>query len=342
MVQVGDKVRFLNDVGGGMVTSIINSKLVNVENEDGFEIPTLVSELIVVESSATDYEIHKPEQSAEPPAEKMKEVPQPRRVEGKEAPSFYLAFVPRDPLNPVESEIEAWLVNDSNFTVLFHYSHKREESCKSIVSDTVPSNSNILLEKMAPSDLSDLPALALQLIYFTGEAKQLYPPVLKEIRINPVKFYRTGTFAKNDFFETNAWLIPVLENQLEQDTLSKSDIQQLLSMGEPREQPGKKPGVRQRDQELVEVDLHIHELIDPTSGLTNQEILEIQLDRFKTEMEQAIRNRVKRIVFIHGVGKGTLKTEILNALKKSYRKYYVQDASFQEYGYGATMVILRK
>ncbi len=344
MVQVGDKVRFLNDVGGGIVTSVINNKLVHVENEDGFEIPTLVSELVVIESSATDYEKRNPEEIKAQPAEKTKEVPQPRIVEGKDAPSFYLAFAPRDPKNLVGREMEAWLINDSNFTVLFNYSHKREESCKSIVANILNPNSRTLLEEITPPDLSDLPAFTFQLIYFTGEAKQLYPPVIKEMKINPVKFYREATFAENDFFDTPAWLLPVLENQpgKELDTLSESDIQNLLSAKEPKEQPEKKPGVRKRDQELVEVDLHIHELIDNTSGLTNQEILEIQLDRFKSEMEQAIRNRVKRIVFIHGVGKGTLKTEIMNELKKSYRKYYVQDASFQEYGYGATLIILRK
>ena len=37
MIKLGDKVKFLNDVGGGVVTRIINKDTVAVENEDGFE-----------------------------------------------------------------------------------------------------------------------------------------------------------------------------------------------------------------------------------------------------------------------------------------------------------------
>ena len=48
MIKVGDKVKFLNDVGGGVVTSFINKNMVNVENEDGFEIPYPISQLFNV------------------------------------------------------------------------------------------------------------------------------------------------------------------------------------------------------------------------------------------------------------------------------------------------------
>lgn len=59
-------------------------------------------------------------------------------------------------------------------------------------------------------------------------------------------------------------------------------------------------------------------------------------------MRAAIQSGVKRIVFIHGVGQGVLKQEVTKLLKTKFSKYYFQDASFKEYGYGATMVILRR
>jgi len=62
----------------------------------------------------------------------------------------------------------------------------------------------------------------------------------------------------------------------------------------------------------------------------------------ESEMQSAIRSGVKRIVFIHGVGQGVLKQEVASLLSKKFKKYYFQDASFKEYGYGATMVILRR
>ena len=58
-------------------------------------------------------------------------------------------------------------------------------------------------------------------------------------------------------------------------------------------------------------------------------------------METAIKNNAQKIVFIHGVGQGVLKLEISKELKSKYKKYRYQDASFREYGYGATMIYLQ-
>ena len=40
-----DRVKFLNDVGGGVVTRVDN-KIVYVENQDGFEVPAMISQLL--------------------------------------------------------------------------------------------------------------------------------------------------------------------------------------------------------------------------------------------------------------------------------------------------------
>ena len=57
-------------------------------------------------------------------------------------------------------------------------------------------------------------------------------------------------------------------------------------------------------------------------------------------MEANTKNKGRRIVFIHGVGNGTLKTELRKQLERKYKGINYQDASFREYGYGATMVII--
>ena len=71
-------------------------------------------------------------------------------------------------------------------------------------------------------------------------------------------------------------------------------------------------------------------------------MLKIQLDTFRKEMDLAIATGVKKIVFIHGVGDGVLKNELRRELGRKYAKYPFQDASFREYGFGATMAVLRK
>lgn len=87
-----------------------------------------------------------------------------------------------------------------------------------------------------------------------------------------------------------------------------------------------------------EVDLHINKLIDRVVGLTNTEILTIQLDTFRKEMTLAIRNKERDIVFIHGIGNGTLKNELRRVASHEFNWCSQEDASFREYGFGATRI----
>jgi hypothetical protein len=88
---------------------------------------------------------------------------------------------------------------------------------------------------------------------------------------------------------------------------------------------------------LLEVDLHIHELIDDARHLSNFEILNIQLNNAKKRLEWAMQKRLKSIVFIHGVGQGVLREE-LYALFRRYDNLEWFDANYQTYGAGATEV----
>ena len=92
--------------------------------------------------------------------------------------------------------------------------------------------------------------------------------------------------------------------------------------------------------DIMEVDLHAHELLDTTAGMSNSEILNYQLDVFRKTLEECKNKKGQKIVFIHGKGDGVLRKAILQELKYKYKNYESQDASFREYGFGATMVII--
>ena len=89
---------------------------------------------------------------------------------------------------------------------------------------------------------------------------------------------------------------------------------------------------------ILEVDLHIHELVSSEKGMSNFEMLNIQLSTAKNKLEQAIKNKKQRIVFIHGIGEGILKMELYKLFGKYPVEYY--DASYQKYGRGATEVYI--
>ncbi|WP_405567893.1 Smr/MutS family protein [Polaribacter sp. Asnod6-C07] len=94
--------------------------------------------------------------------------------------------------------------------------------------------------------------------------------------------------------------------------------------------------IKEKNEVILEVDLHINQLIKSTRGLDNYDMLNLQLDTAKRKVEYAISKRISKIVFIHGVGEGVLKSELHSLLNKYPVKYY--DASYKKYGLGATEV----
>lgn len=96
-----------------------------------------------------------------------------------------------------------------------------------------------------------------------------------------------------------------------------------------------------RRGEMMEVDLHIHELVDSDAALSNGEIVQIQLNHFDRMMRRADELKIPKVIFIHGIGKGVLRDEIRQALEMYYPEASFHNADYREYGYGATEVRIR-
>ncbi|MFZ6052245.1 Smr/MutS family protein [Halocola ammonii] len=127
----------------------------------------------------------------------------------------------------------------------------------------------------------------------------------------------------------------VLERNLDESAAKKASDDFKVKYKRPTASP-------KRKGEFMEVDLHIHEIREQSSGMSNSEIVQIQMDHFNRMMRMAKQKRLDRIIFIHGVGKGVLRMEIRNALANYFPECTFHDAPYTEYGYGATEVILRK
>lgn len=123
---------------------------------------------------------------------------------------------------------------------------------------------------------------------------------------------------------------------------SSTTVSQVLSEKEtPTKRSFTKEKKSKKDEFVLEVDLHIEKLVPSIKGLSNYEILNIQMDTAKGQIEFAIRNRMQKLVFIHGVGEGVLKSE-LEFLLGRYEQIRFQQASFQKYGFGATEVYIKQ
>jgi len=149
------------------------------------------------------------------------------------------------------------------------------------------------------------------------------------------------TIKTTDGFDMKFSKKDLVRIDVEQSELAKS-VNVYFDVSD-KEEPKKnrsKLGFKTKKGEVpaMEVDLHIHKLVKSTRGMDNYDMLSKQVDTAQHKLEFAIKNRIPRIVFIHGVGAGVLKTE-LNFLFNRYN-VSVQEASYQKYGLGATEVYI--
>lgn len=374
-MKIGDKVRFLSEVGGGVVTGFQEKDIVLVENADGFDIPMPVRECVVIETD--DYNVPTPaaraakkrleNQSAartdaatteasssalgsgwkaEHPVKPQVSVYRQPEVKGGDVLNVYLAFVPEDIKAVSTTPFEAYLVNDSNYYMYYTYLSAEGKSWTTRSHGLLEPNTKFLLEEFEKSELNDREHVAVQLVAFKdNRAFAMKPAVNVEIRIDTVKFYKLHTFRQTDFFETPALMYDVVKNDLpaKQVYVSAEDLQDALMKKKTVEHPSAPRTIVKRGgkNEIIEVDLHIGELLDDTHGMSNREMLNYQLDKFREVMEQYKNKREQRIVFIHGKGDGVLRKALLDEMKRKYSACKTQDASFQEYGFGATMVTIK-
>ena len=89
---------------------------------------------------------------------------------------------------------------------------------------------------------------------------------------------------------------------------------------------------------VLEVDLHAEKLVKSTRGMDNFDILNLQINTAKHKVEFAIKKKISKIIFIHGVGEGVLKKELHYLLNRYPVKY--SDASYKHYAIGATEVYI--
>ena len=92
-------------------------------------------------------------------------------------------------------------------------------------------------------------------------------------------------------------------------------------------------------KDFWEIDLHIHELLDSELGLTNSEMMRHQISVLKSFFRNATDKQVRKLIIIHGVGQGVLKSEV-RAFLQQQEGIEFYDADYREYGKGATTVEL--
>lgn len=263
-INIGDKVRFLNDIGGGKVSGFQKNGIVLVEDEDGFEIPMQASEVVVVEN--TDNQ-NRPVRKAEPARPVIQEKPRKEK-----------------PVEPTEEDLRIAELRE-------YYDNKRKDKEAEKVAKPQPTTA----QQPANDNEETLEARIIRLEMTVRKLQ------MRLERLEDAKALR--------------------------EKIKANDLQ-------------KRNDSTRQHNEPMEVDLHAHELLETTAGMEAKDIKEYQLKTVRDTINSHIRNKGQRIVFIHGNGNGILRKAITDMLRHEYPSCQYQDASFQQYGFGATMVTI--
>lgn len=361
-MKIGDKIRFLNAVGGGVVVGFQGKDVALVRDDDGFDVPTLVKECVVV--TTDEYNLARPQAAASPAHEARPDVtalhdlddepadrpitfkPRPLERRGGDVLNVMLAFVPANLKELSQTTFEMHLVNDSNYTLRFALMGHEGKTCVLLHEGEVAANTKLFLEEFGRDALGRLERLTLQaLVYKEGKPFLPKPPVNVGVRVEGPRFYKLHAFRENDFFEQPALLVELVHDDrpVRSVYVEAAEVEDVIVAprkdDRPLRQPARKAG-RPDPTKPLEIDLHADALLETTAGLEPRDILEFQLKTFRETMALYRKERGRKIVFIHGKGEGVLRQSLIGELKAHYPQCRWQDASFREYGFGATLVTI--
>lgn len=326
-LRIGDKVRFLNEVGEGVITRFKDKETVFVEMKDGFEIPYLCKQLVPIHT----------ELILNPEVENIE-----MELETILSDSIYFIIEPDHELPALVSDYKFYLFNSSSYNVSFSYSVKDDEYFQTLKHGELGSYQKIFLKQVKKNFFKEYVYHKVECLFFKNMHYKSQIPLAEILYIND-KIMSQSTLIQHNEFKFPVYAYILKENFLDKEVIERAlnieDVMRLKAIKEFK-QPQKKSIAKQKIKDLTkEIDLHIEELVDSKSGLTNSEILSIQLERFEKEIQYCLSNGIKKLIVIHGVGNGKLKQEIISVLKTiDDISYY--DASYKNYGYGATEIMI--
>lgn len=354
--KIGDKVNFLSTVGGGKVTKIIDSRMVMVEVDDGFEIPTLITDLVLdyrsqpaqTKQQQTVDKVQKEVQGQQlleqEQAEEARKGELRRHAKGVEKEGVYMAFVPHEQQWLLTGPLDVVLVNHTPYEMLYTFTIKEEDKFVNVDYGQVDKYEKIVIETISRDDLEYWLNGVVQALLTAETLDCMLLPVNVPFSLRPGRFFKEGSYVLSGVLGEKS--VMVCLSELVALKHNDGDFSKIMKEGVGAQAPAKSL-VKQEapiDKHKVGpgeavVDLHIGELVDNILGLSSHDMFKIQTDYFKKMLDSAIAAEYNKVTFIHGVGNGVLKNAIIEELK-NYKNTENRMASIAKFGVGAIDVII--
>jgi len=345
----GDKVSFLNEIGGGIVNRTDERGYIYVLTDDGFEIPVTEKELVrsggfSFKENREDMdpivpEVKSPERQKEKPGI-TKKLNIPENIASNAKIELRLGFIP-DRVGPVfNSSVSCYLINDSPYFLYFMIGSREGGSLYHISSGHVEADTKTFLKSFDQTSLSKISDIHVQLLFVSKGKYHRSGPVDQMIRLNLINFSKESYYRDNDYFDDKAIIFTLNGNHEEKAVQELEVPDEIIELKSNADNPSVKSKKKEPASDTLEVDLHFDQDSMNASQLNPSAILALQMSRFHSAIEEAISKNLRRLVVIHGLGQGILKIQIRKELQEKYPDFIFQEASFKEYGFGATMVHL--
>lgn len=308
-MHIGDRVKVIKGTEEGIITKIINEQLVEIEIQDGFVIPVHKKEIVIVSQKEAKVFGEKAQSSY-----------------GKKIVSergLYVAFSGKD------HELACYLVNNSDFEVLYAFYEEKDNHTMSIKADKLDAKEFTLLKNISMQNFEHWPSFVFKYLKFMPEAEKQEEWTLHKMKFKIQGFRETATEAP--LLARKAYLF-----QIDQSVNTQSIKEKIL---EPK--AAQLPVTKKIERPASEIDLHIEKLRTDHQLIGNADKLKIQLNAFEDLLANALATNMEEITFIHGNGNGTLKNAIHKSLAKNKNIKFFKDAQKDKFGYGATYVRLK-
>ena len=342
-MNIGDKVRLIHSKEEGIITRFLKENVVEVEIEAGFKLPVLRRELAVVSKVEKQY--------FKSPADTQTtdtEIPAKRKVEIKADRGIFLAFVP---LN--DKDVSVYIINNSDWDLPYSLTTTSDKTHRGLLGGYLKAKSfQKSAMDLAIKDIEEWGSFTFQAFYYTYGFFVERPTFIKKMRVRPATFF--GEKKKAPLIEQNAILF-----QLDGEEKPMDSPESKVAPVKPA-QPAKsfvidaaKIKEKMMETKVEEVlsksftkpsgtvDLHIEKLTNNSFSMNNSQMLELQMNTFEKQFEQAIASGMDEITFIHGVGNGVLKQEIQRKLSGNKNVAWFEDAQKEKFGYGATKIKIK-
>lgn len=338
--QIGDDIIVLHSNEEGKVIELINDKMVMIEVR-GVKFPAYMDQI----DFPYFYRFTKKKQVEEKkvPAKQYidqvpKEKPKPNQIQV--ADGVWLSFIPKFALDDFNDEVvellKVHLVNKTAQAYQFTYKQFFQQDLNFELVNQVQGFHDFYLHDIAFEAVNDGPSFSIDFSLLNPE-KRKAPHYETLLKLKPKQLFQRIELMKENNEPTISYkLFDIYPDKTEEDYV---DMSKLSAKGFKVYDASK---LRQNlEPARSVVDLHIEKLTNAHEGLSNLEIIGMQLSAVEKWVELAIAHRQPTLILIHGVGTGKLRDEIHEILKtKREVKHFINQYD-PRFGYGATEVVFQ-